>query len=40
MKVSFAAIFVDITRRGALPEDAFIHTAEMTAIKMAIKKGK
>ena len=32
-KVGFAAVFMDIIRSGALPEEAFIHTAEMTAIK-------
>ena len=29
-KVGFAAVFTDITRRGSLPEEASIHTAEMT----------
>ena len=37
-KVGFAAVFEDITRRGALPEDASIHTAETTAIKIAIRE--
>ena len=32
-KVGFAAVFTDITRRGTLPEEASIHTAEMTAMK-------
>ena len=29
-KVGFASVFEDITRRGALPEDTSIHTAEMS----------
>ena len=33
MKVGYAAIFTDSTRRGALPEEASIHTAEMTEMK-------
>ena len=36
-KVSYATVFTDTTRRGALPEEAFIYTAEMTAIKAALK---
>ena len=32
-KVGYAAVFTDSTRRGALPEEASIHTAEMTAMK-------
>ena len=32
-KVGFAAVFMNTTRRGALPEEASIHTAEMTVIK-------
>ena len=36
-KVSYAAVFKDITRRGALPEEASIYTAEMTAIKVTLK---
>ena len=32
-KVGYAAVFTDTTRRGALPEEASIHTAEMTAMK-------
>ena len=36
-KVGLAAVFMDTTRRGALPEEASIHTAEMTAIKIAMK---
>ena len=37
-KVGFAAVLVDITRRGALPEEAFIHTAEMTAMREIQKR--
>ena len=37
-KVGFAAVFTDITRRGSLPEEASIHKAEMTAIKIAMKE--
>ena len=37
-KVGFAAVFADITRRGALPGEASIHTAEMTAIKIAMRE--
>ena len=33
MKVGYAAVFTDITRRGSLPEEASIHIAEMTAMK-------
>ena len=33
MKVGFAAVFTIITKRGALPEEASILTAEMTAMK-------
>ena len=32
-KVGFAAVFMNIIKRGALPEEAFIHTTEITAIK-------
>ena len=32
--VGFAAVLVNITRRGALTEEASIHSAEMTAIKI------
>ena len=32
-KIGFAAVFVGIIRRGALPEEASIHTTEITAIK-------
>ena len=31
-KVCFAMVFTNITRRGAFPKDATIHTAEMTVI--------
>ena len=37
-KVGFAAVFTDITRRGAQPEEASIHTTEMTAIKIAMRE--
>ena len=36
-KVGFAAVFTNITRRGALLEEVSIHTAEMTAIKTGMK---
>ena len=39
-KVGLATVFKDATRRGALPEEASIHTAEMTAIKVALKEIK
>ena len=32
-KVGYAAVFTDSTRRGVLPEEASIHTAEMTSMK-------
>ena len=35
-KVDFAAVFTDIIRRGALPEEASIHMTEMTTIKTAM----
>ena len=38
-KIVFAAVFTDITRSEALLEEAFIHTAKMTAIKMDLQKG-
>ena len=38
MKVGFAAVFADITRRGALPEEASIYTAEMTLMKEIQKR--
>ena len=37
-KVGYAAIITDTTRRGELPEEASIHTAEMTAMKEIKKK--
>ena len=37
-KVDFTAVFADITRRGALPEEASIHTAEMTTIIFAMRE--
>ena len=37
-KVGFAAVFVDIARRGGLPKEASIHTAEMTAIKISMRE--
>ena len=34
----FAAVFTDITKRGALPEKNSIHTAKMmTVIKVSLK---
>ena len=32
-KIGYAAVFTDTTRRGTLPGEASIHTAEMTAMK-------
>ena len=32
-KIGYAAVLADTTRRGALPEEASIHTVEMTTIK-------
>ena len=37
-KVSLAAVFADITRRGARTEEASIHTAEMTAMREIQKR--
>ena len=37
-KAGFAAIYVEITRKGAQPEKASIYTAEMTAIKIAMRE--
>ena len=34
----FTAVFMDITKRKALPEEKSIHTAEMTAIKIAMSQ--
>ena len=33
MKVGYAAVFTDSTRRGALPKEASIRTAELKAMK-------
>ena len=38
-KVGYAPVFTGTTRRGALPEEAFIHTAEVTAMKEIKKRG-
>ena len=35
-KVGFAAVFTDITKRGTLPKKTSIHTAKMTAKKIAL----
>ena len=35
---SFAAVLTDITRRRVLPEKSSIHTAERTAMKIALKE--
>ena len=37
-KVGFAVAFMDNTRREPLPKEASIHTAEMTAIKTALRE--
>ena len=37
-KVGYAAVLTDTTRKEALPEEAFIHTAKNTAIKTALKE--
>ena len=37
-KVGYAAVFTDSNRRVALPEEAFTHTAEMTAMKETKEK--
>ena len=37
-KVGFAVVFTDITRRGALPEETSIHTAEITAMREIQKR--
>ena len=37
-KVCLAVVFIDITRKRALSEEASIHTAEMMTIKMALKE--
>ena len=38
-EVGFAAVYANITRRGALPEEASIHTAEMTATRHTKERG-
>ena len=38
MKVGFAMVFTDIARRGTPLEATFIHTPQMTAVKVALKK--
>ena len=35
--MGFAVVFTNIIRKGALPEDASIHTAKIT-IKVALKE--
>ena len=35
--VDFAGVFTDITRKGALPEEATIPTAKMTEVKVSLK---
>ena len=37
-KVGFAVVFTDITEKMPLPEEGSIYTAEMTAIKVALKE--
>ena len=37
-KVGFAAVFMDIIRRGTLPEEASIHIAEITALREIQKR--
>ena len=37
-KVGFAAVFMNIIKREALPEEASIHTAEMTTIREIQKR--
>ena len=39
-KVGLAAVFEVATRRGSLPEEVSIHTADMTAIKIALNEIK
>ena len=39
-KVGCAAILTDITRKGSLPEEASIHTTEMTILKIAVREIK
>ena len=37
-KVCFAAVFTDIIRRGALPEEASIYEAKTITIKISLKQ--
>ena len=37
-KIDFSVVSTDITGRRALIEEASIHTAEITAIKIAVEK--
>ena len=37
-KVGFAAVIADIIKGGVLPEEASVHTAEITAIKIAMRE--
>ena len=37
-KIGFSAVFADITRSETLPEEASIHKAEMTAIKIGMRE--
>ena len=37
-KVDFESVFAHIARRGALPEEASIHTVEITAIKTGTRE--
>ena len=39
-KVGFAAVFIDMTRKGTLFEEAPIHLAKITAIKITLKDTK
>ena len=36
--MSFAVVFMNITRRETLPQKASIHTLEMTTTKIALKE--
>ena len=38
MKVGFSVVFTDITKRGDLPGEVSIPTAEITAIKVALRR--
>ena len=37
-KVGFTAVFVNIARRGAQPEEASVYTTEITSIKTALRE--